>query len=412
MRVGELARQARRLRHLVHPLRGSPVDYRPLLDFVGDARFVLLGTSTTGTAEFESERATITRLLLSQPGFGAVVTTLDWPDGERLNAAVAAPRDGSLPALPFPAWTVRNPEGVAFLRWLANRNEEMADAPISFYCLDEYCTRRALARTLAFVGQTDPPVAMRLRERLARAGRADGATPLGISRGLEDEIVATLTAELDEELAATTDVEFGRPGLIDGARRESIVRQAPAYYRALLAGSVVWRNLRARRLADSVTRVMEAGGERGAGRVVLWLDSLEAGDARATDMGRSGELSLGQLVRERWARDTVAVGFTTYAGTVLAAPEWGAEPGTTDLPPAQPDSYEAILHDVDEPMLLLFTAEAEAALPARRLERSIGPVLRAEDERRTYFEATIARQYDAVLHIDRTRALTPLPDAQ
>jgi erythromycin esterase-like protein len=138
-------------------------------------------------------------------------------------------------------------------------------------------------------------------------------------------------------------------------------------------------------------------------------DNLDAGDARATDMGRSGELSLGQLVRERWSRDAVLIGFTTYDGTVLAADEWGGAPREMAVPAALPRSYEAILHDVEEPRVLLFTAEADAALPARRAERVIGPVVRpGESDPQVYFEATIARQYDAVLHIDRTSATTPL----
>ena len=49
------------------------------------------------------------------------------------------------------------------------------------------------------------------------------------------------------------------------------------------------------------------------------------GDARYTDMGkRRGEVNLGQLLRERYGTQAVFnIGFTTHAGWVAAADEWG-----------------------------------------------------------------------------------------
>ena len=43
---------ARPLREVAHPLRGEQVDYDPLLEAVGDARFILLGEASHGTHEF------------------------------------------------------------------------------------------------------------------------------------------------------------------------------------------------------------------------------------------------------------------------------------------------------------------------------------------------------------------------
>jgi hypothetical protein len=52
---------------------------------------------------------------------------------------------------------------------------------------------------------------------------------------------------------------------------------------------------------------------------------------------------------------------------------------------------------------------ARGALQAPRLERAIGVIYRPETERQShYFEARIADQFDAVIHLDRTRALEPL----
>ena len=49
------------------------------------------------------------------------------------------------------------------------------------------------------------------------------------------------------------------------------------------------------------------------------------------------------------------------------------------------------------------------AFAAERLERAIGVVYLPETERAShYFEASLSRQFDAVVHIDETTALAPL----
>lgn len=64
--------------------------------------------------------------------------------------------------------------------------------------------------------------------------------------------------------------------------------------------------------------------QTGQAKVAVWEHNSHLGDARATQMGQAGELNVGQLVRERYGRDAVLVGFTTYRGTVTAASDWGA----------------------------------------------------------------------------------------
>ena len=56
------------IREAAEPLTGSPRDYLPLLDLVGDAHFVLLGEATHGTHEFYRERAQITKRLIVRKG--------------------------------------------------------------------------------------------------------------------------------------------------------------------------------------------------------------------------------------------------------------------------------------------------------------------------------------------------------
>jgi erythromycin esterase-like protein len=55
------------------------------------------------------------------------------------------------------------------------------------------------------------------------------------------------------------------------------------------------------------------------------------------------------------------------------------------------------------------TRAARAALEEPRLQRAIGVVYRPQTERLShYFHAELRRQFDAIIHLDRTRALEPL----
>ena len=80
--VADLVREA------AHALTGSRSDYDPLLDFIGDAHFVLLGEASHGTHEFYRERAKITKRLIQEKGFNAIAVEADWPDSWRVNRCV------------------------------------------------------------------------------------------------------------------------------------------------------------------------------------------------------------------------------------------------------------------------------------------------------------------------------------
>src|SRR5258705_5059713 len=73
------------LGEIAHRLTGVSQDYDPLMDRIGNARFVLLGEASHGTHEFYRERAQITQRLIKEKGFTAVAVEADWPDAYRVN---------------------------------------------------------------------------------------------------------------------------------------------------------------------------------------------------------------------------------------------------------------------------------------------------------------------------------------
>jgi erythromycin esterase-like protein len=154
------------------------------------------------------------------------------------------------------------------------------------------------------------------------------------------------------------------------------------------------------------------GRQRGEpAKIVVWAHNSHLGDARATEMGARGDLNVGQLVRERHPGDCRLVGFTTYTGTVTAADDWGKPAERKWVRPALPSSVEELFHDAGNAFLLPFDKESQAAelLRSARLERAIGVIYRPVSERQShFFLARVADQFDAVIHINETRALEPL----
>src|SRR5688500_11609558 len=75
---------ADRLREAARPLATSE-SLDPLLELIGDARYVLLGEATHGTAEYYTWRTAITRRLVREKGFSFVAVEGDWPDCYRVN---------------------------------------------------------------------------------------------------------------------------------------------------------------------------------------------------------------------------------------------------------------------------------------------------------------------------------------
>ena len=146
-------------------------------------------------------------------------------------------------------------------------------------------------------------------------------------------------------------------------------------------------------------------------KIVVWEHNSHLGDARATEMGKHGELNVGQLTRERYSDDARLIGFTTHTGTVTAASDWDGPAERKQVRPSMEGSYERLFHEWGEENFFLPLRDNEAAahLEDPRLERAIGVIYLPQSERTShYFFASLPRQFDAIIHYDTTRAVEPL----
>src|SRR5436189_1263085 len=178
----------------------------------------------------------------------------------------------------------------------------------------------------------------------------------------------------------------------------------------MFRGRVSSWNLRDRHMAEALAALAEHLSSDGRpARIVVWAHNSHLGDARATELGDAGELNLGQLVRERHPDEALLVGFTTYAGSVTAASDWGAAAERKRVRPALAGSHEHLFHSTGLERFTLRTREVADVLRQPQLERAIGVIYRPETERLShYFHARLAAQFDAVVHLDETHALEPL----
>jgi erythromycin esterase-like protein len=410
------------LREAAHPLTGAARDYDPLLDLIGDARFVLLGEASHGTHEFYRARADITRRLITEKGFNAVAVEADWPDAYRANCYVrGSSGDRSAnEALSgfkrFPTWMWRNRDVLDFVEWLRAHNAERPrDGEAGFYGLDLYSLYSSIEAVLGYLEEIDPEAAKRARyrytcfEHFGEDTQAYGyAASFGLAPSCETEVVNELV-ELQRNAAsyARRDGRLAEDEFFYAEQNARVVKDAERYYRTMFTGRVSSWNLRDSHMAETLEGLVEHL-ERTAGlaKIVVWEHNSHLGDARATEMGRAGEYNVGQLVRQRHGRDAVLIGFTTHSGTVTAASDWDAPAERKSVRPALPGSYEALLHSLGRPRFSLALrdgGELATGLREPRLERAIGVIYRPETERVShYFEARLAD------HFDETRAVEPL----
>ncbi len=147
-------------------------------------------------------------------------------------------------------------------------------------------------------------------------------------------------------------------------------------------------------------------------KTIIWAHNSHIGDARATQMGKQGQLNIGQLAREQYGKKAVLVGFTTYTGTVSAAPFWNGPVQLRHVRKALSGSFEELFHATELEQFWLNIRDnksLQASLSVERLQRAIGVIYAPQTERQShYFYASLGEQFDFLIHVDRTEAVTPL----
>ncbi|WP_175408263.1 erythromycin esterase family protein [Streptomyces sp. TRM64462] len=432
------------------PLTG-PESLDPLMERIGDARYVLLGEASHGTAEYYRWRAVLTRRLIEEKGFSFVAVEGDWPDCQAVHSSVTAAPDAPddpVEALRgfdrWPTWMWANTDVADFGRRLRRHNLALApNRRVGFFGLDVYSLWESLHAVLGYLSRHAPQhvdhalEAYRCFEPYAEDVQSYALSTELVPSGCEREVLALLVRlRRDAEEAAAVDDSLARFAVRQNAE---VLAGAERYYRAMVRGGPESWNIRDHHMADTLDRLMEHHGPHA--KAVVWEHNTHIGDARATDMADAGMVNVGQLVRERHGEEgVVLVGFGSYEGTVIASDRWGGRPRALRVPPARPGSLEDLMHRAlpDGAGLFVFPVPDARHRPRRdrprpdqprpdrpppaedrtgwlreeRDHRAIGVVYRPQHERwGNYVPTVLGDRYDAFCFLDRTTALTPLRTA-
>jgi erythromycin esterase-like protein len=395
-------------------------DLDPLVDAIGDAKFVLLGEASHGTHEYYTWRAHISKRLIEEKGFSFIAVEGDWPDCYRINRYIKGyPASGNsafevLHAFNrWPTWMWANWEMVALTDWLRNYNQQHEGDKIGFYGLDVYSLWESLEALITYLDKKDPGTwftALKVRQCFDPysddEGRAYARASVVVPDLCEDEVVKLLMEIRENMSRYNTDPE----AVMSTEQNAYVLLNAERYYRAMVRpGSLSW-NIRDHHMSDTLDRLMQYHGPEA--KAIVWEHNTHIGDARATDMIDEGLVNVGQLVRENHALEGVyIVGFGSYQGSVVAGRQWGDVMRSMQVPQAMSDSWEHILHQLDARDRIVFMrSEMQNLLGNKSLDhRAIGVVYHPQYEKPgNYVPSKIPLRYDAFIFIDTTTALHPL----
>lgn len=408
-------------------------DLDPLIEHIGDAQFVLIGEASHGTHEYYQWRALLTMRLIAEKGFAFVAVEGDWPDCYEVNRFVKGHGGDTTSAVEalgtfqrWPSWMWANREVAAFAEWMREHNRSRPENErVGFYGLDVYSLWDSMREVVSFLERVDPAAAREARraygcfEPYHGDEQAYARATAMVPTSCEEEAIAMLRTV--RERAREYAGDEGRDALFNAEQNALVAANAERYYRTMVRGGSASWNVRDRHMVETLERLVEHHGD--GARAIVWEHNTHLGDARYTDMRRSGVVNVGQLVREAHGegprdRDGVAiVGFGSHHGTVLAGEEWGAPARRMLVPEAPARSWEALLNaaGMGRDLLMLFDGSEDGGIPGLEgwLEhRAIGVVYDPTMERYgNWVPSQIPRRYDAFLYIDETRALDALhPD--
>jgi protein-L-isoaspartate(D-aspartate) O-methyltransferase len=303
---------------------------RPLMHRIGDARVVLLGESTHGTAEFYDMRARITRELIENHGFNIIAIEADWPDVVPLNKyirGIKADVPVEKPFTRFPTWMWANTQFSDFVQSLRKHNEHngFGELAVSIHGLDIYSLHKSIGYVLRY---------------------------------------------------------------LDAVQNARLVASAEQYYRLMYHGSRESWNLRDQHMFDTLKMMLNFYGDYA--KAVVWEHNSHIGNAAATEMGIRGEKNVGMLCREAFGRNAYLIGFGTDHGTVAAASDWDKPMEIMPVRPSHKESYEHLFHQSGLKSFTLplndpFRQDVRQTLLPSRLERAIGVVYSPQTELQSHY---------------------------
>ncbi|MEH7177737.1 erythromycin esterase family protein [Neobacillus vireti] len=393
-------------------------DLDPLIQAIGDAKYVLLGESSHGTSEFYTIRAELTKKLIKEKGFNVIAVEGDWPSCQRINTYIkniGSPHQDLRLAFEefnrWPTWMWANEEIMELVSWLRNYNQKTKRKnKVGFYGLDVYSLWESMDEIIKYFERTGNSGLKQARnaftcfEPYNRNNESYAVSAGYLSENCIKEALALLSTIQKNKWKYDDDEESSLNMEVNAL----VTVNAEEYYRTMVSSDSKSWNVRDTHMVEALNAVMKYYGDDA--KVIIWEHNTHVGDARATDMKDAGMVNVGQLIREQNdPEDVYIVGFGTHRGTVIASTEWGVDFRVTDVPHAQPGSWEDLMHRAEgKNQYLLFNENNREEFIKTIGHRAIGVVYRPEYERYgNYVPSIMSERYDGFIFVDKTHALHP-----
>jgi erythromycin esterase-like protein len=399
-------------------------ELQPLIDRIKQAKIVLIGEATHGTSEYYRWRSAITQKLIQDHHFDFVAVEGDWPECFHINDFVKSDPASSPSAdetlkqfRRWPTWMWANQEVEEFIVWQQQYNATHTDHTAGFYGLDVYSLWESLAAIMRVLKEKDHEAYIQAK-KLLNCFQFLGENAEDYTRSLrllpdscEQEALDLLTALRQAHLETPVGDREQEFFLQQDAY---VVKNAESYYRTLArTGAESW-NVRDHHMMDTLSRLLTYHGPQAKG--IVWAHNTHIGDARYTDMHEAGLVNLGQLAREAYGEEKVAlIGFSSYEGEVMAGRRWEAPAEVMTIPQARQNSWEHLFHQalMDNAIFFPEIDQHQEAFFQPRGHRAIGVVYHPEAESfGNYVPTILPKRYDALIYFDQTKAVSPLPTDQ
>jgi erythromycin esterase len=321
---------AKKLLKDYYPLKSS-MDLDPLLEKIGASRYVLLGEASHGTHEYYTWRAAISKRLIQEQAFSFIAVEGDWPDCYRINRYVKGYSDTGQTALEvlkefkrWPTWMWANWEIAALMEWLREYNKSRpVDKKVGFYGLDVYSLWESMDVIINYLRKEDPKSAKLAIDAIRcfepyEEGQDYAKAMLDLSADCTGEVVRLLQAVRKR----SPNYDHDREASLNAEMNAQVIANAEEYYRSMVSFRDRSWNIRDSHMVETLEAIMEFHGQRAKG--IVWEHNTHVGDARYADMRDEGMWNVGQLVREKHAKDAgvFIVGFSSYEGSAMAGRMW------------------------------------------------------------------------------------------
>jgi len=402
-----------------HPLR-SEKDLDVLMEQIGDARVVLLGEASHGTAEYYTWRTAISKRLIQEKGFDFIAVEGEWADSYRVNNFIKGGKQDSAAVVQllkqynrWPTWMWGNYEVASLVHWLNNYNQAQGtNNKIGFFGLDVYCLWESMAELMPHIKNADPAI-QQAANKVHNCFQPYSADAYQYALAVRDASASCKgeTNRLWQSIKKVTgdDVAKNEQGFLM-QQNALVALNGENYYRTMVSDDAASWNIRDQHMNLTLKRLLQLHGKNS--KAIVWEHNTHVGDAKYTDMSRAGQTNVGELARKEYGENNVfIVGFGSYQGTVIAADNWGSDIKVMNVPEAKEDSWEYILHQLSIPDKIILSKDIRNNRDLNRWigHRAIGVVYHPQREQfGNYVPSILPRRYDAFIFIDKTTALHPL----